>query len=76
LSQKRKKDKIDWRDDLLTGIELAIVIIMSVLFYTYLENNPTISELLEPAKVGLVTLSFGVFLGLFLIVKWLNREKV
>lgn len=71
-----KRDKIDWRDDLLSGIELAIVVIVGLLFYNYLDANPDVAEYLMPETIGLFALSVGFFVFLFLSVKWLNREKV
>lgn len=73
---KRKKDVIDWKDDVLTGIELAIAVIMGFLFFTYLQNNPAVAALLQPDTLGTFIISFGVFIGFFLFVRWLNREKV
>lgn len=72
----KKKDVIDWRDDVLTGIELAIAIILGIMFYTYLTANPDIAELLMPETLGMFIISFGLFIGAFLFVRWLNREKV
>lgn len=71
-----KRDKIDWKDDILTGIELAIVIILGVMFYNFLEANPTISALVMPETLGLFVISFGVFFGAFLLIRWINRTKV
>lgn len=72
----RRRDKIDWRDDLLTGIELAVVVILAFMFYNYLQANPDVSDLLFPTTIGMFALSFGFFVAVFLFVKWLNREKV
>lgn len=72
----KKKDVIDWRDDVLTGIELAIAIILGIMFYTYLTANPEVAALLQPETFGMVIISFGLFIGAFLFIRWLNREKV
>jgi len=71
-----KRDKIDWKDDILTGIELSIVIILGVMFYNFLEANPTIAALVMPETLGLFIVSFGVFFGAFLLIRWINRTKV
>ena len=71
-----RRDKIDWKDDILTGIELAIVIILGVMFYNFLESNPQIAALVMPETLGMFVISFGVFFGAFLLVKWINRTKV
>lgn len=70
------RDKIDWKDDILTGIELAIVIILGVMFFNFLESNPQIAALLMPETLGLFVVSFGLFMGAFLLIRWINREKV
>lgn len=72
----KKTDTIDWRDDLLKGIELAIAIMLGIMFYTYLQNNPEIASLLMPETLGMFIISFGLFIGAFLFVRWLNREVV
>lgn len=72
----RRRDRIDWKDDLLTGIELAIVVIAAFLFYDYLKTTPDVATVLDATSIGLIALSFGVFIGAFLFIKWLNREKV
>jgi len=71
-----KKDVIDWKDDLLTGIELAIMLILGFMFFNFLSANPDVKALLFPEELGMFMLSFGVFVGGFLFVKWVNREKV
>lgn len=73
---KRKKDIIDWKDDLLTGIEWAIVIILGIMFYNFLVANPDIAALLMPETLGMFMISFGIFALGFLVIKWLNRERV
>lgn len=72
----KKVDKIDWKDDLLTGIELAIMLILGFMFFNFLNANPDVKALLFPETLGMFMLSFGVFVGGFLFVKWVNREKV
>jgi hypothetical protein len=76
VSKRKKVDKIDWRDDVLSGIELAIAIIMGILFYNYLQLNPEIATILMPETLGMFIISFGLFIGAFLFVRWLNREMV
>ena len=71
-----KKDKIDWKDDLLSGIELAIVVILAFMFFQYIQTNETVRAVLQPETVGMFVLTFGLFIGAFLSVKWINREKV
>jgi len=76
LMSKRRRDEIDWKDDLLTAIELAVAVIMGLLFHDYLTTNPSVADVLQAEALGLYIISFGFFLGIFLFVKWLNREKV
>lgn len=71
-----RRDKIDWKDDLLSGIELAIVIILAFMFFQYIQSNEAVMAVLQPETVGMFVLTFGLFIGAFLFVKWLNREKV
>jgi hypothetical protein len=71
-----RRDKIDWKDDLLTGIEFAIVVILGFMFFNFLNANPDIKALLMPETLGMFLVSFGVFVGGYLFIKWLNREKV
>ena len=73
---KKMVDKIDWKDDLLKGFELAIVVILGVMFYTFLVDNPQIAALLMPETLGLFVISFGLFVGAYLFIRWLNRTKV
>ncbi len=72
----KKNDVIDWKDDVLKGIELAIAVILGVMFYTYLTANPEVATLLMPEELGMFMVSFGLFIGAFLFVRWLNREVV
>jgi high-affinity Fe2+/Pb2+ permease len=76
MSSRKKVDKIDWKDDLLTGIELAIALILGFMFYNFVQANPNIKALLLPETLGMFMISFGIFVGGFLFIKWLNREKV
>ena len=73
---KKKEDVQDWKDDVLTGIEWAAVIILGIMFYNFLSANPDIAALLMPETLGMFMISFGIFIGVFLFAKWLNREKV
>ena len=76
MSQKRKRDIQDWKDDVLTGIEWAIVIILGIMFYNFLSANPDIAALLMPETLGMFMISFGIFALGFLLIKYINREKV
>lgn len=71
-----KKDKIDWKDDLLDMGAIAVVVIFALIFHDFLLNNPTISDVLQPARVGLLVISFGLFGGIYLLIRHINREEV
>lgn len=73
---KRKRDKIDWKDDALEFAAIVVVIIFALIFHDFLLNNPQISDVLQPARVGLLVVSFGLFGGLYLLIKYINREEV
>lgn len=76
MSKKKKKDKIDWKDDALDFGAVLVVVIMALLFHDFLLNNPTLTAILQPARVGLLVLSFGLFGGIYLLIRYLNREEI
>ncbi len=76
MSPKKKIDKIDWKVDALEFGAILVVVVMALMFHDFLLNNPTISDVLQPARIGLLVLSFGLFGGIYLLIKYLNREEV
>jgi uncharacterized protein YneF (UPF0154 family) len=73
---RKKKDKIDWKDDALEFGAILVVVIMALLFHDFLLNNPSITAVLQPERIGVLALSFGLFGGVYLLIKHLNREEI